>query len=189
MCTYTPNVAAAIDPVNRPATNLERGGQAEFSRGNEEQIERGEAFGDLIDRHVEHRRDRAGVVATHGDHPTVEVLALHLDESQVSSQHLEGRTLELQELGNVDRQFLVDRRLQGGGGLAARDLTRQQLLDRNGIELREPVEARHRRARSPRSYAPRTDALNSWFERASTSCNDIRFCLRMTRKRSPTCWL
>ena len=41
-------------------------------------------------------------------------------------------------------------------------------------------------ARSPRSYAPSTDALNSRLERASTSCRDRPFCRRIALRRSPT---
>ena len=41
-------------------------------------------------------------------------------------------------------------------------------------------------ARSPRSYAPSTDALNSRLERASTSCSERPFCRRIARRRSPT---
>src|SRR5215218_1923183 len=41
-------------------------------------------------------------------------------------------------------------------------------------------------ARSPRSYAPSTEALNSMPERASTSCNDRPFWRRIERNRSPT---
>src|SRR5438270_13560925 len=41
-------------------------------------------------------------------------------------------------------------------------------------------------ARSPRSYAPSTEALNSWAEAPSTSWRERPFCLRMARSRSPT---
>ncbi len=111
---------------------------------DEEEVERGEALGHLIDRNVEHGCDRTGVVATDGDHATVEVLTLDLDESQVARQHLERRSLELHELGDVDRQLLVGRRLQRRGRLRSRHLPWEQLLDRHGVELRQSVEARHR---------------------------------------------
>ena len=62
---------------------------------------------DLVDRHVEHRRDRPDVVAAHRDDAAVEVLALHLDQLQVPRQHLERRTLQLDQLDDVDRQLLV----------------------------------------------------------------------------------
>ena len=65
----------------------------------------------LIDRHVEHRCDRPDIVATDRDDPAVEVLPLHLDQLQIPRQHLEGRTLELDQLDDVDRQQLLRDRL------------------------------------------------------------------------------
>ena len=77
-------------------------------------------------------------------HPAVEVLSLHLDELQEPRQHLERRTLQLDQLDDVDRQLLVGRRLECRGRLAARHLARQELLDRHRVELGQPVEAGHR---------------------------------------------
>ena len=63
-----------------------------------------------------------------------------------------------------------------------------------GADRRAPGRARPaaagaapRCARSPRSYAPSTEALNSWSDRASTSWSERPFWRRIARRRSPMC--
>ena len=112
--------------------------------GDEEEVERSEALGDLVDGDVQHRRDGTDVITAHGDHSAVEVLALHLDQLEVPGEHLERRTLELHQLRDIDGQLLDRRRGQRGRRLGAGDLAGQELLDGHRVELREPVEAGHR---------------------------------------------
>src|SRR5690349_6143844 len=131
MWTYTPNGAAAgMPPVNQ-LTRLV---------GAEDEVERFEAERDLVDRDVEHRRDRPFVVLTDGEHATVEVLALDLDHPQEAGEHFERRPRELGELQDVDRQLGT----RPGAFCAARIVgpPRQQLVDGDSVELRQTIEAR-----------------------------------------------
>ena len=82
---------------------------ASAASGVKDQIECVETLCDLIYRHVEHCRNRPGIVAAHREHLAVEVLTLHLDHAQEPGEHLEWLAGQLRKLDQIDRKLQGDR--------------------------------------------------------------------------------
>ena len=95
-------------------------------------------------------RSRGTSSAAHGQHPTVEVLPLHLDHGEVAAQHLGVGAADLIEPREIDRE-LLDWSLGPAVGevddLGAVEIGplvgRQQLIDGHVVEAGEPLQSRH----------------------------------------------
>src|SRR3954454_23614415 len=70
--------------------------------GDEAETELVQGADRALERRVEDAGDGAEVVAAHGEHAAVEVLALHLDHLQVAHEHLGHVRLQLAQPGEVD---------------------------------------------------------------------------------------
>ena len=123
-----------------------------------------------------HRGEDPEVVAADGEHLPVEVLTLQLDGRGVARDHRGVGVVDLVQAHQVDGEAVarradrvgeIDLEVVGALGSSWSGGTRYSSARRNrrGTEM----------ARSPRSYAPSTEALNSWSERASTSWSERPF--------------
>src|SRR5581483_3278508 len=109
-----------------------------------------QAAAHAVGGHVEQATDGPHVLGADGDHPAVEVLALHLDHAQVAAQQLAlGRGDRLQAgevnghpavVGAEATVFSSGGRAvafarAGGPGRGAAAVPGQQLVDRNIVEI------------------------------------------------------